>query len=152
MFKSVVRLLRQARRPRAQLSVLAGELQDDAEHVQPYGFASAPHLGAEGFGAYIGGGTAHAVVLVIDDRRYRLTSLQPGEVSLFDDLGQRVTLTRTGIELEGNEVRINASVKVTINAPTIETTGALKNNGKAVGSDLKVTGVTPGGGNSSGVL
>ncbi|HMU65555.1 MAG TPA: phage baseplate assembly protein V [Cellvibrionaceae bacterium] len=152
MFKSIVRLLRQAKRPRAQLSVLAGELQDDAEHVQPYGFASAPHLGAEGFGAYIGGGTAHAVVLVIDDRRYRLTSLQPGEVSLFDDLGQRVTLTRTGIELVGLEVRITAEDKITMIAPTIETTGALKNNGKAVGSDLKVMNVQPGSGTSDGVV
>lgn len=152
MFKSVVRFLRQAKRPRAQLSVLAGELQDDAEHVQPYGFASAPHVGAEGFGAYIGGGTTHAVLLVVDDRRYRITSLQPGEVSLFDDLGQRVTLTRTGIELEGSEVRITATAKITMSAPTIETTGALKNNGKAVGSDIKVQNVQPGSGTSSGVL
>lgn len=152
MFKAIVRLLRQGKRPRAQISIRAGELQDDAEHVQPYGFASAPLPGAEGFGLNLGGGSAHAVLLVVDDRRYRLTSLQPGEVSLFDDLGQRVTLSRTGIDIEAPEVRVAASSKITLNAPEIDTTGVLKNNGKVVGSGIKVMNVQPGSGTSDGVV
>lgn len=152
MFKAVLRLLAQGKRPKAQLQIRAGELQDDVEHVQPYGFASAPKPGAEAFGLHVGGGLAHAVALIIDDRRYRLTSLAPGEVSIFDDLGQSITLTRTGIEVTAPEVRINASTKITMTAPTIETTGVLKNNGKTVGSGIQVMGVTPGIGTSSGVV
>ena len=37
----------------------------------------------------------------LSDRRYRLKGLQTGEVAVYDDQGQSVTLTREGIVVDG---------------------------------------------------
>ncbi len=39
----------------------------------------------------------------MSDRRYRLKGLQTGEVAVYDDQGQSVTLTREGIVVDGAE-------------------------------------------------
>lgn len=44
---------------------------------------------------------SHAVVVTVSDRRYRLKGLQTGEVAVYDDQGQSVTLTREGIVVDG---------------------------------------------------
>jgi phage gp45-like len=43
---------------------------------------------------------SHPIVLVVGDRRYRLKNLQDGEVAIYDDLGQKVHLTRDGIRVD----------------------------------------------------
>lgn len=80
-----------------QVRLLAGEIKDAVEHVEPYGFTSHPQGGAEAFAAFFDGDRSHGVVLCVADRRYRLTGLAAGEVALHDDQGQKVHLTRTGI-------------------------------------------------------
>lgn len=47
------------------------------------------------------GDRSHAVVVTVSDRRYRLKGLQTGEVAVYDDQGQSVTLTREGIVVDG---------------------------------------------------
>jgi phage baseplate assembly protein V len=80
-----------------QIELLADETQDGVEHFQPYGFAARAKPGAEAIAAAVGGLRSHAIVLVVADRRYRLKGLAEGEVGLYDDLGQTIVLTRTGI-------------------------------------------------------
>jgi len=80
-----------------QLTALAGEVLDGVERVQNYGITSHPHAGAEAVVLNVGGVRSHAVVIAVDDRRYRLKSLAAGEVALYDDLGQMVKLSRSGI-------------------------------------------------------
>lgn len=82
-----------------QVRLLADEVRDDLEHVEPYGFSSAPHPDAEAFALFFDGDRSHGVVLCIADRRYRLKPLKTGEVAIFDDLGQKVHLTREGLEV-----------------------------------------------------
>tara|TARA_R110002095_G_scaffold31383_1_gene30242 strand:- start:9 stop:545 length:537 start_codon:yes stop_codon:yes gene_type:complete len=65
----------------------------DCELFQQYGFTSSPLPGAEGIGLAVGGGT---VVIAIDDRRYRLTTLDAGEVALYDHLGSSILLQADG--------------------------------------------------------
>lgn len=84
-----------------QIRVLAGEVKDNIEYMEPYGFTSAPHPGAEGVAAFPGGDRSHCVVVVVADRRYRLQALKPGEVALHDDQGMCVHLTRDGIVVKG---------------------------------------------------
>lgn len=82
-----------------QVRLLADEVRDDLEHVEPYGFTSEP-LGdeqPEAFALFFGGDRSHGVVFCVADRRYRLRNLKPGEVALYDDLGQKVHFTREGI-------------------------------------------------------
>lgn len=130
-----------------QIELLKGELRDGIEHMQNYGFTSHP-LGGDVAAAFLGGNREQGIVLVVDDRRYRL-ALQPGEVAIYDDLGNRVALLRDRIE-------INAVTQLTITTPTLNltgdlnvtgdvaTTGTLTNNGKAVGSTHTHSGVTLG--------
>lgn len=91
-----------------QVTLMAGQTPDDAEHFQHYGFTSVPLPGAEGIALAVGGSTGHTVVINVDDRRYRVKALQAGEVCLYDDLGHKVTLTRDGIVIDGagQQVRI----------------------------------------------
>lgn len=93
-----------------QVELLAGESQDGVEHFQPYGMAAHPHPGAEVVMAFAGGLRSHALALAVADRRYRLTSLQQGEVALYDDLGNQVLLGRSGIV-------VTAVTRVSVTAP-----------------------------------
>lgn len=84
-----------------QLSLLADETADQVERFQEYGFTSHPHAGAEAIAVAVGGARGHLVTIAVDDRRYRLASLAAGEVALYDDLSQKVHLTRSGIVVDG---------------------------------------------------
>lgn len=100
-----------------QMRLLAKEVKDDVEHFEPYGFTSAPASGAEGIALFLDGDRSHGIVVVVADRRYRLTGLATGEVALHDDLGQKVHLTRAGIvvhsaalvRVEAANVQVHAS-------------------------------------------
>lgn len=98
-----------------QIELLADEVQDAAERLQDYGFTSHPKPGAEAVVAFIGGTRSHAIVLKVEDRRYRLKALAEGEVAIFDDQGQKLHLKRDGIAIESH-------LKVTIDAPDVEVT------------------------------
>ena len=85
-----------------QVRLLADEVRDDLEHVEPYGFTSEPKDDEqpEAFALFFGGDRSHGIVFCVADRRYRLKNLKPGEVALYDDLGQKVYLTRDGLVIE----------------------------------------------------
>lgn len=93
-----------------QVRLLAGEVKDDVEHFEPFGFTSCPLPGAEAFAAFFDGDRSHGVVLVVADRRYRLTALAAGEMAIHDDQGQKVHITRTGIVIHSaQKVRVEAA-------------------------------------------
>lgn len=128
--RGVVRRIDDARQAQElQLDLLSDESQDAVERLQNYGFTAHPHPGAEALVACVGGLRSHAVAIVVEDRRYRLTGLQQGEVALFDDLGNVVKLGREAIE-------IVAVSKVTVIAPDgVEITAAVTITG-----DVTITG------------
>lgn len=82
---------------------------DDAEHFEPYGFTARPFAGAEVLIVNVGADAAHPVVIAAADRRYRIAGLATGEVCLYDDQGQRVTLYRDRIEIEAPKVVVNSA-------------------------------------------
>ena len=83
-----------------QLRLLAGEVKENVEHFEPYGFTSRPHGGAEAVTVFLDGDRSHGIAIVVADRRYRLVALESGEVALHDDQAQKVHLTRDGIVIE----------------------------------------------------
>lgn len=92
-----------------QLRILAGEVKDNVEHFEPYGFTSNPNGGAEAVAVFLDGDRSHGIVVCVADRRYRLTGLKTGEVALHDDQGQKVHLTRDGIVIQtAKKCRIDA--------------------------------------------
>lgn len=107
-----------------QVNLLADVTRDGVERFQNYGFTSNPHPGAEAIVVSVGGNQDHGIAIVVDDRRYRLVGLAEGEVALYDDLGQKVHLTRNGIVIH--------STMITLDAPTVHATGNLNVDGNIV--------------------
>jgi len=79
-----------------QLSVLTEETREGVERAQNYGFTSVPMSGAEAVVLFVGGRREHGLAVAVDDRRYRLTGLQPGEVALYHKDGASVVLKADG--------------------------------------------------------
>src|SRR5688500_9420098 len=87
---------------KVQLGVLDGEDIDDGERFQQYGFTSVPLAGAEAVVVFPGGDRGHPLVVVVDDRAYRLTGLAAGEVAVYHKDGAKVLLK------EGGDIEVTA--------------------------------------------
>ena len=83
------------------VELLAGQQKAGIEHLEPYGFTSRAKPGAEAVVLFPDGDRSHAVAITVSDRRYRMKGLKTGEVALYDDQGQSVTMTRSGIVVDG---------------------------------------------------
>lgn len=118
-----------------QVRLLSNETKDKVEHFQPYGFTSVPKVGAEHVTVFLGGGRDHGIVLVADDRRYRLRSLKSGDVALYTDEGTKIVLGRDRtITVESDTVNIktksfkvdcetlelSASTSVKVTSPSVD--------------------------------
>ena len=127
-----------------QIRMLAGELKDDVEHMEPYGYTSCPQPGAEGVALFPGGDRSHGVVIVIADRRFRLQGLKPGEVALYTDEGDKIHFERGHkLTFKTGTLNVEASEEVHFKTPS------LKHNNVNVGGTHAHGGVQPGGGNSA---
>lgn len=135
-----------------QVTLMAGQTPDDAEHFQHYGFTSVPLPGAEGIALAVGGSTGHTVVINVDDRRYRLKGLPGGEVALYDDLGQKVHLTRNGIVINGAGLPINITntPSVTVDSPLTTFTGSVNVQGGLTNRGVNVSSTHTHGGVAAG--
>lgn len=134
-----------------QIEILKGELRDGVERMQDYGFTSHP-TGGDVAVASVSGNREQCIVLVVDDRRYRL-QLQAGEVAMYDDLGNKIELLRDMVKVaavqhlqaEAPTTEIVSSVKIT---GSLEVVGNITNNGKNIGSTHTHKDVTPGSGDT----
>lgn len=127
--RAIVRLVDDA--PGAQemqIDLLEDESQDGVERLQNYGFTSVPKPDAEAVVGCMGGLRSHAIVLAVEDRRFRLTGLAEGEVAIYDDLGNVVKLGRDRIE-------ITAIAELKITAPITKIEGDVEITGGDVTAD-----------------
>jgi phage gp45-like len=92
------------------VQVEARGVADEHQHWQPYGFQSAPLDGAIGVRLAPGSNRDDLLVVMVEDRRYRL-ALVAGEVALSDDLGQKVHLTRDGIVVDAPSIKLGAAAE-----------------------------------------
>ncbi|MGE4310297.1 phage baseplate assembly protein V [Desulfovibrio sp.] len=99
-----------------QVQVLADETQDDVEHVEPYGFTSNPLPGAEGVVLNVGGRRGSAVGFNFGNRSFRVAGLKSGEVCIYTDEGDKITLMRDRhMKIETLHLEIDAEEDTTIN-------------------------------------
>ncbi|WP_433767291.1 phage baseplate assembly protein V [Pseudomonas putida] len=120
-----------------QMRLTAGEVNDDMEHFEPYGFTSHPLAGAEGVVTFLGGDRSHAIALVVADRRYRLQSLAAGEVAIYTDEGDRIHFKRGRIiDIETATLNIRASTAVNFDTPLINQTGKLVSKGDQIAGGI----------------
>jgi len=126
-----------------QLGLLGGE-PAWAERFQEYGYTSNPHPGAEAVVAAVGGVRSHLAAIAIDDRRYRVKDLAPGEVCLYTDEGDRLHFKRgrlievtagSEVKVTAPVVNVNASTSVTLNTPIVTCTKDLLVQGLITGQN-----------------
>lgn len=116
-----------------QMRLTAGEVKDGMEHLEPYGFTSCPQPGAEALAAFMGGDRSHGVVVVVADRRYRLQTLQAGEVAIYTDEGDAIHFKRGRIiDIHTATLNIRATSGVHIDTPSITQTGSIVSQGDQV--------------------
>ena len=122
-----------------QLRLLAGEVKDNMEHLEPYGFTACPKAGAEALAGFIGGDRSHGVVIVVADRRFRLQGLKPGEVALYTDEGDRLHFKRGRVlDIETMTLNVKASESVNFDTPLIKTTGRIESAGDVVAGGVSL--------------
>lgn len=122
--RGVVRLTNDATAVQTlQAELLAKEVRSDLERYQEYGFTSNPHPGADAIVACLGGHRDHAVVIAVEDRRYRLRNLKQGQVALYDSSGTVLLLGADGT------VELLAAKRLTIRCPLVRIEGSLEVTG-----------------------
>ena len=101
------------------------DVRDNIEHIEAYGLTSEPHVNSEGVALSLNGDPNHTVVIMVADRRYRMTGLKTGEVALYDDLGRSVYLTRDGIVINGADspIQVNTSSTISVKGSSITMEG-----------------------------
>ncbi|ABE45634.1 phage baseplate assembly protein V [Polaromonas sp. JS666] len=118
----------------AQVSLLEGEVRDQVERFQNYGFTSVPEAGAEGVALSVQGNRDHIILVAVDDRRYRKLGLLPGEVAVYTKWGDY-------IHIKQGEIEIKHATKVVITSPLVTMSGNLQVAGNiTAGGSLNVTG------------
>ena len=80
----------------SQVSLLDGEVRDEIENFQAYGFTSNPRDGAEAVVVFVGGRRDHGLAIQVADRRYRIRNLESGEVAIYNDTGAKIVLRASG--------------------------------------------------------
>lgn len=79
-----------------QTKLLADDVADGVEHMEPYGFTSRPPVGSEGLVFAVGGERAHAVGLNFGNRSDRLADLDEGEVAVYHPSGSSIIMRNDG--------------------------------------------------------
>ncbi|MGL5800966.1 MAG: phage baseplate assembly protein V [Plesiomonas sp.] len=126
--RGVIRVVKSAAKCQMlQIEMLGGELKDNVEHIEPYGYTSCPHRGAETVQVFPDGDKSHGIVIVVADRRYRLRGLKEGEVAIYTDEGDKIILKRgRNVEVTTLTLTVNAAKKAYFDTPLLECSGDIK--------------------------
>lgn len=118
-----------------KISAYKNEVRSSVQRFQNYGLTSNPLPDSEAVVIFPNGNRDMGLIIAVDDRRYRLKNLAPGEVALYTDEGDYVHFKR------GNKIEIKTS-ELTITSPLTKITGNLE-----VGGTSLLTGLVtaPGG-------
>ncbi|EGG4148578.1 phage baseplate assembly protein V [Salmonella enterica] len=138
-----------------QLSGLEDENLPGIEVFQQFGLTSVPPAGTMAVVVPVGGRTSHSVVIATEHGQYRIRSLKPGEVSLYNEDGASVTLKKGQIidvqcieyNVSCRKYSVTASESARFETPEVIATKKLTARGLLTGSG----GMTISGDNGSGV-
>ena len=105
--------------------LFADVTKDGMERIQNYGFTSVPVSGSEAVVVFPGGNMDHGVVIAIDNRKFRLNNLQPGEVALYTDEGDKIHFKRGRIiDISTHTLNLTATESINIDSPTLNFTAS----------------------------
>lgn len=77
-----------------QVNGLAGEVVQDAELFQHFGFTSNPPANTQCVIVPIGGRTSHSIIVATENEKYRITALESGEVAIYSSEGAFVKIKK----------------------------------------------------------
>lgn len=78
------------------IKLAGGEMHDDVQTIQQYGFASLPSKNARALTLFVGGERDNGVVVATQGDSEKIPSIEEGEVALFTDYGQSIILKKDG--------------------------------------------------------
>lgn len=123
------------------------DVRGDTPRMAEYGFSSAPPEGSDVVILSLGGDRSSQVIIATNHKGSRHTGLQSGETVIYNQTGQFVKLTASGIEVQANAqpvnvanattVTITASQKVIADTPRFECTGDIIDNSGSNSATLK---------------
>jgi bacteriophage Mu gp45 protein len=120
---------------RVQVQGLADETLQDIEQLQQFGFTSHAPAHTDVIVIPLGGDTSHGIVIASEHGSFRVKNLQSGEVAVYDQSGSSIVLKRGKlIEINCDNLVINASQKVQINSPLTETSTVFTAQGQINGN------------------
>lgn len=95
-----------------QLTVLDGEPVDDAQRYQEFGFSSVPLPGAEAVVVFPNGDRGNALVVAVDDRKYRPVGWDEGEAGTYNAFDAQMRHKADGTtEVTGGGVALPLATK-----------------------------------------
>ncbi len=159
-----------------QILLRGEETRDNLEHMEPYGFTSEPFTdgATDALVVFLDDDKAHGIVVNVADRRYRVQSLEQGEVCIYDDIGHKIHFKRAEILVDGvsdpinvttggnitatsgGNITITASGTITLNAAQVQINAPIGSNstitsaGDVVGGGISLDTHTHGGVESGG--
>lgn len=127
-----------------QIQGEGGQPLSDIEHLEPFGFTSHPLPGAEPIAIAFNGNGSHTVVILVNDKRYRLV-IDEGEAAMYNHHGDYVHIKND------RSIAVKAATRVHADTPEIYCTGIVKaadfmtHNGVSVDSHTHNENNVPGG-------
>jgi phage baseplate assembly protein V len=123
-----------------QVKSLSGEILEDVEYFQPYGFTSRPPLKSEAIAFPVGGDRGHLIILAASDRAVRKKEMEEGEVGIYHQNGDYIYLQEGNkLETKTKEATTNAEDKAVTNTKEFEA-NASETAKMAAGQVASVTG------------
>lgn len=120
---------------KAQISGLSGEVLQEVEVIQQFGFTSVLPTGSQVVILPVGGRTTHSLVIASECENYRIQALKSGEVAVYNQSGASIILKEGKlIEVNCNEFILNASQKISLNTPLVEASKVLTAQGQINGN------------------
>lgn len=126
-FRGVIKLVKAAGAVQlVQLEGVSGELLQDTELFQQFGYTSNPPAGTMAVVLPIGGRTAHGIIIATEHGTYRLANLASGECAIYNQWGDYVALKAD------RRMQVVSSVAVDITSPEVTMSGNLSVTGAIV--------------------
>ena len=94
----------------AQAEFYEGEVHDDCEVWQHYGFTSFPPIGSEAIAISLGGERQGSLIISTENKEKRIKNLKEGEVCVYSSCGDSLSLKNgNSTELKTKKLNINTS-------------------------------------------
>ncbi|HII3779140.1 phage baseplate assembly protein V [Pasteurella multocida] len=143
VFRGVLNLVKSGDNiQKAQVSGLAGEILQDVELMQQFGFTSVPPAGTQVVVVPVGGKTTHSIIIATENGAFRVKNLENGETALYDQSGSTIILKKGRLvevdcdtfKLNCKTYQVNASASADFTTPKLETSAVLTAQGQINGN------------------